>query len=126
MNVLASAITFITAALIFYTIGVWSEKFQKTLKPWHVIIFWLGLACDTIGTTLMEKMAEAGSLFSFHGITGLSAILLMLFHAVWATIVLLKKDTKMMTTFHTLSVIVWFIWLIPYISGLIYGMTNSF
>lgn len=72
----------------------------------------------------MEKMAEAGSLFSFHGITGLAAILLMLFHAVWATIVLIKKDTKMMTTFHKLSVIVWFIWLIPYISGLIYGMTN--
>jgi len=122
--VLASAITCITAALIFYTIGVWSEKFQKTLKPWHVVIFWLGLVCDTLGTTLMEKMAEAGSLFSFHGITGLAAILLMLFHAVWATIVLIKKDTNMMTTFHKLSIIVWFIWLIPYISGLIYGMTN--
>ncbi|PFE06052.1 TIGR03987 family protein [Bacillus cereus] len=121
---LASAITCITAALIFYTIGVWSEKFQKTLKPWHVVIFWLGLVCDTLGTTLMEKMAEAGSLFSFHGITGLAAILLMLFHAVWATIVLIKKDTNMMTTFHKLSIIVWFIWLIPYISGLIYGMTN--
>lgn|SRR5689334_16345184 len=124
MNVLASAITCITAALIFYTIGVWSEKFQKTLKPWHVIIFWLGLVCDTLGTTLMEKMASAGSLLSFHGITGLSAILLMLFHAVWATVVLIRKDRKMMTTFHTLSVIVWFIWLIPYISGLIYGMTR--
>ena len=124
MNVLASAITCITAALIFYTIGVWSEKFQKTLKPWHVVIFWLGLVCDTLGTTLMEKMAESGSLFSFHGITGLAAILLMLFHAVWATIVLIKKDTKMMTTFHKLSIIVWLIWLIPYISGLIYGMTN--
>ena len=124
MNVLASAIICITAALIFYTVGVWSEKFQKTLKPWHVVIFWLGLVCDTLGTTLMEKMAEAGSLFSFHGITGLAAILLMLFHAVWATIVLIKKDTNMMTTFHKLSIIVWFIWLIPYISGLIYGMTN--
>ncbi|MEH7462785.1 HsmA family protein [Bacillus thuringiensis] len=122
---LASAITCITAALIFYTIGVWSEKFQKTLKPWHVVIFWLGLVCDTLGTTLMEKMAEAGSLFSFHGITGLAAILLMLFHAVWATIVLIKKDTQMMTTFHKLSIIVWFIWLIPYISGLIYGMTSN-
>lgn len=74
----------------------------------------------------MEKTAAEGPLFSFHGIAGLSVILLMLFHAVWATVVLIKKDTKMMTTFHTLSVIVWFIWLIPYISGLIYGMTNSF
>lgn len=119
---LASAITFMTAALIFYTIGVWSEKIQKKLKFWHVVIFWFGLVCDTIGTTFMEKMAEEGSLFSFHGITGLLALLLMLFHAVWATIVLMKKDTKMIATFHKLSVIVWFIWLVPYISGLIYGM----
>ncbi len=90
-----------------------------------MIIFWVGLACDTIGTTLMEKMASEGSLFSFHGITGLSAILLMLFHAVWATLVLKKKDIKMIAKLHTLSVIVWFIWLIPYISGLVYGMTNN-
>lgn len=122
---LAYAITCITAALIFYTVGVWSEKIQKTLKFWHVIIFWLGFVCDTIGTTLMGKMASQGFLFSFHGITGVSAILLMLFHAAWATIVLIKKDTIMMTTFHKLSVTVWFSWLIPYISGLIYGMMNS-
>ncbi|MEK4760779.1 HsmA family protein [Viridibacillus sp. FSL E2-0187] len=120
------AIIFITAALLFYSVGVWSEKFQKTLKPWHVIIFWLGLVFDTIGTTTMEKMASEGSLFSFHGITGLLAILLMLFHAIWATIVLIKKDKIMMEKFHKLSIVVWIIWLIPYISGMIYGMTNNF
>ncbi|MFF3099770.1 HsmA family protein [Viridibacillus arvi] len=120
------AIIFITAALLFYSVGVWSEKFQKTLKPWHVIIFWLGLVFDTIGTTTMEKMAAEGSLFSFHGITGILAILLMLFHAIWATIVLIKKDKVMMEKFHKLSIVVWLIWLIPYISGMIYGMTNNF
>ncbi|MEH7506050.1 TIGR03987 family protein, partial [Neobacillus drentensis] len=41
-------------------------------------------------------------------------------------IVLAKKDSKMMRKFHTLSILVWFIWLIPYISGMIYGMTNKF
>ncbi|WP_274307448.1 HsmA family protein [Solibacillus daqui] len=120
------AIIFITAALLFYSVGVWSEKFQKILKPWHVIIFWLGLVFDTIGTTTMEKMASEGSLLSFHGITGLLAILLMLFHAIWATIVLIKKDKVMMEKFHKLSIVVWLIWLIPYISGMIYGMTNNF
>lgn len=118
------AITSITLALVFYTIGVWSEKFQKSLKIWHVVIFWLGLVFDTLGTTIMENLAHQGSLFSFHGITGLLAILLMLFHAVWATIVLVKKDQKMMTDFHKFSIIVWIIWLIPYVSGLIYGMTR--
>lgn len=124
IDVLAYAITFITAALVFYTIGVWSEKIQKTLKVWHVVIFWLGLVCDTLGTSLMERLATNGFLFSFHGITGLLAILLMLFHAVWATVVLVKNDAKMKITFHKLSVTVWFIWLIPYISGLIFGMTH--
>lgn len=126
IEMLIFATIFITAALIFYSVGVWAEKFQKTLKLWHVIIFWIGLICDTLGTTMMEKMATEGSLFSFHGITGLLAILLMLFHAIWASIVLVKKDSKMMAKFHKLSILVWFIWLIPYISGMIYGMTNKF
>ncbi len=124
IEMLIFATIFISAALVFYSVGVWSEKFQKTLKLWHVIIFWIGLICDTLGTTMMEKMATEGSLFSFHGITGLLAILLMLFHAIWATIVLIKKDSKMMGKFHKLSILVWFIWLIPYISGMIYGMTK--
>ena len=121
---LVYAIIFITLALIFYTIGVWSEKIQGVLKLWHVLIFWLGLVCDTAGTNIMGKLAKTGFEFSFHGITGLLAILLMLFHAVWATIVLVKKDSKMIKSFHKFSIIVWIIWLIPYISGLIYGMTR--
>ena len=121
---LVYAIIFITLALIFYTIGVWSEKIQGVLKVWHVLIFWLGLVCDTAGTNIMGKLAKTGFEFSFHGITGLLAILLMLFHAVWATIVLVKKDNKMMKSFHKFSIMVWIIWLIPYISGLIYGMTR--
>lgn len=123
---LVLAIILITGALLFYSVGVLSEKFQKILKPWHVVIFWLGLVFDTLGTTVMEKMATEGSLFSFHGITGLMAILLMLFHAIWASVVLLKKDTKTMERFHKLSIVVWLIWLVPYISGMIYGMTNTF
>ncbi|GLY11949.1 HsmA family protein [Bacillus badius] len=118
------AIIFITLALVFYTIGVWAEKFQKQLKTWHVSIFWLGLICDTAGTTIMGKLAEESFLFSFHGITGLLAILLMLFHAVWATIVIVRKDKHMQVKFHTFSILVWVIWLIPYISGVIFGMTK--
>lgn len=50
----------------------------------------------------------------------------MLFHAIWASIVLIKKDKMMMEKFHKLSILVWLIWLIPYVSGMIYGMTNTF
>lgn len=116
------AIITITLALVFYSIGVWGEKLQKTLKPWHVVIFWLGLICDTTGTTLMSQMAESANPFNFHGITGGIAIVLMLFHAVWATVVLVRKKQAMIQTFHKFSLIVWVIWLIPYLSGVIVGM----
>ena len=118
------AIITITLALVLYSIGVWAEKLQKTLKPWHVIIFWAGFLCDTTGTTLMSMMAQNTNPFNFHAITGAAAILLMLFHAVWATIVLARKNVAMMHTFHKFSLVVWIIWLIPYLSGVFVGMGN--
>jgi len=118
------AIIFITSALIFYTIGVFSEKKQGELKKWHLLLFYLGLIFDTFGTTLMSKIAKDGFQFNFHGITGLLAIILMLLHALWATIVLTKNDEKSKANFHKFSFIVWIIWLIPFISGAILGMAN--
>ncbi|HEY5563802.1 MAG TPA: HsmA family protein [Clostridiaceae bacterium] len=118
------AVISITLALVFYTIGVWSEKVQGELKKWHLAIFWVGLTFDTLGTTLMSKLAINGFQLNFHGITGLLAIVLMLFHAVWATFVLIKNNEKAKTNFHKFSVSVWLIWLIPYISDAIFGMAK--
>ncbi len=118
------AIIAITSALIFYTIGVWSEKIQGELKKWHLAIFWIGLIFDITGTTLMGKIANGGFQFNFHGITGLLAIILMLFHALWAAIVIVRNNTSAKTNFHRFSIIVWFIWLIPFISGAIFGATR--
>jgi hypothetical protein len=33
------ASTVITAALVLYTIGVWSERVQGRLRPWHLAFF---------------------------------------------------------------------------------------
>lgn len=118
------AVISITLALIFYTVGVWSEKKQGELKKWHLIIFWIGLVFDTLGTTIMGKIAGSGFGINFHSVTGLLAILLMLFHAVWATVVLKKNDEKAKASFHKFSIVVWAIWLIPFLSGMFYGMTR--
>jgi uncharacterized repeat protein (TIGR03987 family) len=115
------AISFIFAACIFYSVGVWSEKISKKLKSWHVVVFWLGLTCDTIGTGAMGKLAGSLIQFNIHGLTGLAAILLMLFHAVWATLVIVRKDEKKIQEFHKFSIIVWIIWLIPMLSGMVLG-----
>ena len=122
------AIVTITLALVFYTIGVFGERKAKSLNKKHVIIFWLGLLCDTTGTLTMSKIAKSGAATmsamgqSLHGITGFLAIVLMLFHAVWATWVLYKNDEKKKETFHKFSIVVWVIWLIPYFIGMMLGM----
>lgn len=119
---LVYAIVSISLALIFYSIGVWSKKIQGNLKRWHLMIFWIGLTFDTLGTTLMSKIANDGLIFNFHGITGIIAIVLMLFHAIWATKVLIKNDPEERNNFHRFSILVWLIWLVPYMSGVIFGM----
>ena len=107
---------FMVAALAFYTAGVWSERLAARLKPWHLAMFWLGLACDSIGTDRMRQLA--GSLrLSFHGVTGGTALVLMLAHAVWATAVLARGSERAIRRFHRVSVVVWAVWLVPFVSG---------
>jgi uncharacterized repeat protein (TIGR03987 family) len=121
MNLLPWAVRFIVAALILYTIGVWSERLAGRLKAWHLVFFWLGLATDTAGTTLMGKIA-GGITLNFHGTTGLVAITLMLVHTLWATVVLLRRDEPAIVSFHRFSVFVWTVWLVPFVSGVIIGL----
>jgi uncharacterized repeat protein (TIGR03987 family) len=113
----------ITLALVFYSIGVWSERLAGRLKPWHLAFFWLGLVCDTIGTGMMFEMAGGLSL-TIHAASGLLAIILMFIHAVWATVVLVRTDERMIRSFHRLSVAVWLIWLVPYFSPMILGVNR--
>ena len=110
-----TATIIITLALVFYSIGVWGERIQGELRPWHLVFFVLGLTFDTWGTGLMFDFV-GGMMFDLHGITGLIAILLMLVHALWALVVLIKKDEQAILNFHKFSVAVWAIWLIPYFS----------
>ena len=65
----------INLALVFYSIGVWSERLQGRLKAWHTVFFWFGLVCDTWGTGLMLDYV-GGMQFNLHGVSGLLAIIL--------------------------------------------------
>lgn len=113
----------ITTALFFYSLGVWSERIASYLKPWHVIAFWTGFVFDVSGTIAMHFIS--GGPFDItkpHTLTGQIALWLMLFHAAWATRVVIKSDELMLKQFHRFSILVWFIWLIPYIGGMYLGM----
>ena len=118
------ASTAITLALVFYTIGVFGERRAGTLKKSHLALFWLGLICDTTGTTIMTAIARSSTaaVSPLHAITGLLAIILMLFHALWATFVTVRGSEQSRRGFHKLSIGVWLIWLVPYCAGLFIGI----
>jgi uncharacterized repeat protein (TIGR03987 family) len=115
----------ITSALLFYSLGVWSERIARYLKPWHVISFWIGFIFDVSGTYAMHRIAEGPfDILEPHTLTGQIALWLMLLHAIWATRVIIIQDELMKVKFHKLSIVVWLIWLIPYFGGMYLGMVN--
>lgn len=120
LSVLATVL--ITLALVFYSVGVWSERVARYLKPWHVGMFWLGLAFDASGTYAMDLLEPGIDWTSVHTMTGQLAIWLMLAHAAWATLVVRRGDENARSRFHRLSIIVWLIWLVPFVGGMFLGM----
>jgi len=113
----------ITLALIFYSLGVWSERIARYLKPWHVVAFWIGFMFDISGSWIMHKMSGGPlNLLEMHTITGQIALWLMLAHAIWATRVARKGSEEMRRGFHRYSIVVWTIWLVPYFGGMYIGI----
>ncbi|MCM3272443.1 HsmA family protein [Paenibacillus elgii] len=113
---LALAVIFINLALVAYTIGVWGEKLSGRLKSKHLVYFFIGLLFDMLGTSFMEKLNTSREI-NLHGITGAVALILMLVHAIWAAVVLWRKNEKQIDRFHKFSLAVWGLWLIPYLIG---------
>ncbi len=115
----------ITLALVFSSIGVWSERLARFLKPRHVAAFWTGFLFDVCGTTAMHNIAKRPfNLSDPHTLTGQIAIWLMLAHAVWATVVIRKGTDSSRKGFHRYSLVVWLVWLVPYLGGLILAMSR--
>ena len=120
---LVAATISITLALVLYTVGVFSERASGTLGLRHVLLFWGGLAFDTTGTAIMSGIAgqsDASAGIGVHGVTGMLAIALM--HALWATVVYLRRNERSQRTFHTFSTLVWLVWLVPYVIGMLVGI----
>ena len=129
---LVAAIVIITLALVFYSIGIWGERIQGILKPWHAVLFGLGLASDATGTFLMTLIADerrtediaTSGLSSLMAVSGTIAIVLMAVHLIWAVVVLIRNREREKLTFHRFSLAVWVLWLIPYVVGAAVAMTG--
>jgi uncharacterized repeat protein (TIGR03987 family) len=129
--VLVPAVVIITLALVCYSIGIWGERLQGILKPWHAVFFGVGLTADATGTFLMTQIAagrrvegvEASGLSAVMAVSGTIAIALMAIHLVWAIVVLVRDREREKLTFHRFSVAVWVLWLIPYVIGAVSAMS---
>jgi len=129
---LISAIVLISGALVAYTAGVLLEHRRGVLRRGHAALFALGLTLDASGTAVMGAIARSGStngsadgtaalLTSVMAVTGAAALLLMALHLIWATVVLTRRPSEM-ATFHRLSLAVWAVWLVPYLTGMLGSM----
>lgn len=113
-------------ALVFYTTGVWSERITRDLRGWHVALFWLGLACDGYATSLMSRLVALGERpVLVHTVTGVAAFGLMAVHAAWATWVLFRGRREAREDFHRYSMVVWAVWLVPYVGGMAAGIARG-
>ena len=132
----------ISLAFLLYTVAVFWERAAGRLRLPQLLLFWAGLVFDATGTTIMSGIAgtsaagaadvvgmavSAGAAgaaggVNLHGVTGALAIVLMLFHAGWATYVYLRRDERRLASFHKLSISVWLVWTLPYAMGLLMGI----
>lgn len=121
---LIAAVVIISMALIFYSVGVWSERIQGGLRGWHVVAFGLGLVCDFVGTAFMAELVRlTGQDNRLHAVLGSVAIFLMAVHAIWAFWTFRRGTPQAKRTFSRFSIAVWCIWLIPYFIGVYLGMS---
>lgn len=120
---MSAAAILVTLALAFYSLGVWSERVARYLRPWQVAAFWAGFCFDVAGTLAMHRLAAGPfDLREPHTLTGQIALWLMLAHATWATRVSRRGSEEARRGFHRYSLLVWLIWLVPYFGGMYLGM----
>jgi uncharacterized repeat protein (TIGR03987 family) len=122
-SALITSVILISLALVFYSLGVWAERLDRTLKLWHVAAFWAGFMFDVSGTWAMHRLAQHPfDLGAPHTLTGQIALWLMLIHALWAVSVARNGSERARSRFHRYSLAVWFVWLVPFVGGMVMAM----
>ncbi|HLC64472.1 MAG TPA: hypothetical protein VJK25_04000 [Patescibacteria group bacterium] len=106
---------FITAALIMYSLAIWTEHFSKEIRAWMVITFSAALTCDLIGTGITALHREVLTI-NLHGLFGFLALTVMALHFCWAFIAITRQG-KAAEYFHCWSTKTWCIWLVAFVSG---------
>ncbi len=121
-SVLLSILAF-TMALLCYTTGVLLEVGSGKMEPWILLIFWLGLAFEICGAIPMFRRSEGN--ITFHGIVGAIGLLLIILHNIGASLAVMGEWNVVLKMFPMLSVFVYLIWLVAFLTGMIAGMKGG-
>lgn len=120
-TIIIIAVVSITAALFFYSVAVWWNWLNKRLEPRHLILFWLGLATDLLGTAMMKSSVDEVT-YDLHTISGYTALALMLVVTLSGTYAVLRHNERILENFHRFGLPVWFLWVTSWITGVVLGI----
>ncbi len=110
--------TVVFFALLFYTIGIFTEQKHKKVLPKVLLFLTLGIIADIIATGFMIAGSSKG-FFTLHGIIGYSSLLGMLIDNVliWRLNIRLGMNTEVPDGIHIYSRYAWIWWVIAFITG---------
>lgn len=106
----------INIALLFYTYAVFSAR-KQGLHFKHLMAFGIGLSLDIYGTFSMFKIQNS-IIMNWHTLLGLLSLLGMGLHFMLALIATwLNKYDKANYLFHKISLIIYSLWIISFVTG---------
>lgn len=115
---LVFSIILVNFAFIIYTISIFNEFRRKTLLPWHVVMFSIGLICDVFGTFIMYRIGGSRVPVGLHGFLGYIALLLMIINTI-GSILTLKTYKSLLNQFYKFSMFAWVVWFVSYVAGIL-------
>jgi len=119
------AVTVVTLALIFYSVGFFSALKKQKISIITPLFYWLGVVCDISSTIIMFILAKGTSTFSTaHGIIGIIALILMVGCAIYATIAHRKNIAEITLAFRQHSTIIYILWIIVFITATVSMILN--
>jgi len=122
---LTKAVTWMVLALVFYTYAVFNGR-REGLNAKHLAVFGIGLFCDALGTHQMSMYAKLyGKAPELHNLSGLLSLGGMAFHFLLALMAsLMHRAGAVNRAFHRVSLTIYSLWLMAFISGAFFGMRN--
>lgn len=121
---LTNAIIISVLSAAAYTLGVWTLSKNKKLKALQLLLFWLAFCGNAAGAGLLRLAVGEGSgfLFRLRSVCIIISVVILFVHAVWATALMSIPEDKSMRIFLRDSKLVWKIWLIFFLPGVILGL----